>query len=83
MRFYNQQRGFYCGIDLHARKMFECITLRTSLFAPTKWPQGTGPGISMMNTGSDGHVSGNVLPVSVLPVLLKKVYPLIVSYSGL
>jgi hypothetical protein len=22
MRFYNQQRRFYCGVDLHARSMF-------------------------------------------------------------
>ena len=25
MRFYNQQHKFYCGIDLHARKMYVCI----------------------------------------------------------
>ena len=25
MRFYNQQRPFYCGIDLHTRKMYCCI----------------------------------------------------------
>ncbi len=25
MRFYNQQHEFYCGIDLHARKMYVCI----------------------------------------------------------
>ena len=25
MRFYNQQRPFYCGIDLHARTMYLCI----------------------------------------------------------
>jgi transposase len=25
MRFYNQQHKHYCGIDLHARKMFVCI----------------------------------------------------------
>ncbi len=25
MRFYNQQRSFYCGIDLHARTMYLCI----------------------------------------------------------
>lgn len=25
MRFYNQRRKFYCGIDLHARKMYVCI----------------------------------------------------------
>jgi len=24
MRFYNQQHKFYCGIDLHARKMYVC-----------------------------------------------------------
>ena len=22
MRFYNQQHGYYCGVDLHARSMF-------------------------------------------------------------
>ena len=25
MRFYNQQHPFYCGIDLHTRKMYSCI----------------------------------------------------------
>ena len=25
MRFYTQQHKYYCGIDLHARKMFVCI----------------------------------------------------------
>ena len=25
MRFYSQQRQFYCGIDLHARTMYLCI----------------------------------------------------------
>jgi transposase len=25
MRFYNQQHEYYCGIDLHARKMYVCI----------------------------------------------------------
>jgi transposase len=25
MRFYNEQRSFYCGIDLHARTMYLCI----------------------------------------------------------
>jgi hypothetical protein len=25
MRFYTQQRDFYCGIDLHARSMYLCI----------------------------------------------------------
>jgi len=25
MRFYNQQHKNYCGIDLHARKMYVCI----------------------------------------------------------
>ena len=25
MRFYNQQRRFYCGVDLHARTMYLCI----------------------------------------------------------
>ena len=25
MRFYNQQHKYYCGIDLHARKMYVCI----------------------------------------------------------
>ena len=25
MRFYNQQHKNYCGIDLHARKMYICI----------------------------------------------------------
>ena len=25
MRFYQQRRQFYCGIDLHAKKMFVCI----------------------------------------------------------
>ena len=25
MRFYNQQHKHYCGIDLHARKMYVCI----------------------------------------------------------
>jgi hypothetical protein len=25
MRFYNKQHKFYCGIDLHARKMYVCI----------------------------------------------------------
>ncbi len=26
MRFYTQQHGYYCGIDLHARTMYVCIT---------------------------------------------------------
>ena len=25
MRFYNEQRPFYCGVDLHARTMYLCI----------------------------------------------------------
>ena len=25
MRFYTKQHKFYCGIDLHAKKMFLCI----------------------------------------------------------
>ena len=25
MRFYNNQHKYYCGIDLHARKMYVCI----------------------------------------------------------
>ena len=25
MRFYQQQHGFYCGVDLHARTMYVCI----------------------------------------------------------
>ena len=25
MRFYNKQHQYYCGIDLHARKMYICI----------------------------------------------------------
>jgi len=25
MKFYNQQHKYYCGIDLHARKMYVCI----------------------------------------------------------
>ena len=25
MRFYTKQHKFYCGIDLHARKMYLCI----------------------------------------------------------
>ncbi len=25
MRFYKQQHRYYCGIDLHARKMYICI----------------------------------------------------------
>ena len=25
MKFYNQQHKYYCGIDLHARKMFVCV----------------------------------------------------------
>ena len=25
MRFYDGQRQFYCGIDLHARTMYLCI----------------------------------------------------------
>ena len=25
MRFYTQQQQYYCGIDLHARKMYVCI----------------------------------------------------------
>jgi len=25
MRFYTQQHGYYCGIDLHARTMYVCI----------------------------------------------------------
>ena len=28
MKFYNQQHKYYCGIDLHARKMFVCILSR-------------------------------------------------------
>jgi len=29
MRFYNEQRQFYCGIDLHARTMYLCILDQT------------------------------------------------------
>jgi hypothetical protein len=29
MRFYNQQHNYYCGIDLHARKMYVCILDQT------------------------------------------------------
>ena len=25
MKFYNQQHRYYCGVDLHARKMYVCI----------------------------------------------------------
>jgi hypothetical protein len=25
MRFYDQQHGFYCGVDLHTRRMYLCI----------------------------------------------------------
>ena len=25
MRFYNQQHRYYCGIDLHARRMYICV----------------------------------------------------------
>ena len=25
MKFYNQQHNYYCGVDLHARKMYVCI----------------------------------------------------------
>ena len=25
MRFYDQQHEFYCGVDLHTRKMYLCI----------------------------------------------------------
>lgn len=25
MRFYNEQHKYYCGIDLHAKKMYLCI----------------------------------------------------------
>jgi len=25
MKFYNQQHKYYCGVDLHARKMYVCI----------------------------------------------------------
>jgi len=25
VRFYTQQHQYYCGIDLHARKMYVCI----------------------------------------------------------
>ncbi len=25
MRFYNQQHGFYCGVDLHARMLAVCV----------------------------------------------------------
>jgi hypothetical protein len=25
MRFYNQPHRFYCGVDLHARRMYLCI----------------------------------------------------------
>ena len=25
MRFYQQQHGFYCGVDLHARTMHVCV----------------------------------------------------------
>ena len=28
MRFYNEQRQFYCGVDLHARTMYLCIVDR-------------------------------------------------------
>jgi hypothetical protein len=27
MRFYKGQHKYYCGIDLHARKMYVCIRL--------------------------------------------------------
>ena len=25
MKFYNRQHKYYCGVDLHARKMYVCI----------------------------------------------------------
>ena len=25
MRFYDQQHEFYCGVDLHTRKMYLCV----------------------------------------------------------
>ena len=25
MRFYQQQHEFYCGVDLHTRKMYLCV----------------------------------------------------------
>ncbi len=25
MRFYDQQHEFYCGVDLHTRRMYQCI----------------------------------------------------------
>ena len=28
MRFYNEHRQFYCGVDLHARTMYLCIVDR-------------------------------------------------------
>jgi hypothetical protein len=29
MKFYNQQHKYYCGIDLHAKKMYICIINQT------------------------------------------------------
>jgi hypothetical protein len=25
MRFYNEQHAFYCGVDLHTKRMYLCI----------------------------------------------------------
>ncbi len=35
MRFYIQPRQFYCGIDLHTRKMYVCILSQTGAEPPT------------------------------------------------
>ena len=48
MKFYNQQHNYYCGIDLHARKMFVCILDQKGKTicgkTGTKIQQGQSPG---------------------------------------
>ncbi len=36
MTFYNKRHEFYCGIDLHARRMYTCIVDATGKSPTTK-----------------------------------------------
>src|SRR5712692_8721067 len=36
MRFYNEQRRFYCGVDLHARTVYLCILNASGQVVPPR-----------------------------------------------
>ena len=39
MRFYTTQHQFYCGIDLHAKKMYLCVLDSLVYFVKWKSPE--------------------------------------------